>query len=59
MIALAANGLAGRHDQAARWRQKVRQLKPGATAVDYFAAFPTRDMTSRSRIAAELRRHGF
>jgi TolB-like protein len=59
MIALAANGLAGRHDQAARWRQKVRQLKPGATAADYFAAFPTRDMTSRSHIAAELRRHGF
>lgn len=59
MIALAANGLAGRHDQAARWRQKVRQLKPGATGADYFAAFPTRDTASRARIATELRRHGF
>lgn len=59
MIALAANGLAGRHDQAARWRQKVRQLKPAATAADYFAAFPTRDAGSRAHIATELRLHGF
>ncbi|WP_299360174.1 winged helix-turn-helix domain-containing protein [uncultured Paracoccus sp.] len=58
MIALAANGLAGRHDQAARWRQKVHQLRPAATAADYFAAFPTRDVASRVRIAAELRQHG-
>jgi TolB-like protein len=59
MIALSANGLAGRHDQAARWRQKVRRLKPAATAADYFAAFPTRDAASRAHIATELRRHGF
>jgi hypothetical protein len=59
MIALAANGLADRHDQAARWRQKVRRLKPDATAAHYFAAFPTRDTASRARVATELRRHGF
>jgi len=59
MIALSANGLAGWHEQAARWRQKVRRLKPDATAADYFAAFPTRDTASRARIATELRRHGF
>jgi len=59
MIALAANGLAGRQDQAARWRQVVRRRKPDATAAHYFAAFPTRHAESRSRIAAELRRHGF
>ncbi|MGM0742743.1 MAG: winged helix-turn-helix domain-containing tetratricopeptide repeat protein [Pseudomonadota bacterium] len=59
MIALSANGLAGRHDQASRWRQKVRQLKPDATAEDYFAAFPTRDEPSRARVATELSRHGF
>ncbi|WP_022727509.1 winged helix-turn-helix domain-containing tetratricopeptide repeat protein [Fodinicurvata sediminis] len=59
MIALAANGLAGRHDQAARWRREVRRRKPDATAADYFAAFPTRDTASRARIATELRRHGF
>jgi len=59
MIALAANGLAGRHDQAARWRQEVRRRKADATAAQYFAAFPTRDIASRSRIAVELRRHGF
>lgn len=59
MIALAANGLAERHEQAARWRQKVRRLKPDATSAHYFAAFPTREITSRTRIEAELRRHGF
>lgn len=59
MIALVANGLAGRHAPAARWRQTVRQRKPDASAAHYFAAFPTRDIVSRSRIADELRRHGF
>lgn len=59
MIALVANGLAGRRDQAARWRHEAVQLKPDATAADYFAAFPTRDATSRAKIAAELQRHGF
>ena len=59
MIALVANGLAGRQERAARWRQKVRRLKPDATATDYFAAFPTQDTASRARIAAELRRQGF
>jgi TolB-like protein len=59
MIALVANGLAERHEQAARWRQTIRRLKPDARSADYFAAFPTREATSRTRIAAELRRHGF
>ena len=59
MIALAANGLAERHDQAARWRQDVRRRKPDATAAHYFSAFPTRDAASRSLIAYELRRQGF
>ena len=59
MIALVANGLAERHDQAARWRQTIRRLKPAAKSADYFAAFPTREVKSRARIAAELRRHGF
>jgi hypothetical protein len=59
MIAMAANGLAGRHDQAARWRQTVRNRKPDATADHYFTAFPTKDTLSRSRIEQELRRHGF
>ncbi len=59
MIALAANSLAGRDDQADRWRQEVRRRKTDATAAHYFAAFPTRDAASRLRIASELRRHGF
>jgi len=59
MIALAANGLAGRHEQAGRWRQKVRRLKPDASSEHYFAAFPTREAASRSRIATELKGQGF
>lgn len=59
MIAMVANGLAGRHDTAARWRQTVRQRKPDANAAHYFAAFPTRDIVSRLLIADELCRHGF
>jgi TolB-like protein len=59
MIALVANGLAERHEQAARWRQTTRRLRPDATSTDYFAAFPTRDTASRARVAAELRRQGF
>ncbi len=59
MIALAANGLAGRHNQAARWKQDVRRRKADASVGHYFAAFPTRDEASRKRIETELRRHGF
>lgn len=59
MIALVANDLAERHEQATRWRQTVRRLKPDAKSADYFAAFPTRETKSRDRIAAVLRRHGF
>ncbi|MGF6862743.1 DNA-binding winged helix-turn-helix (wHTH) protein/tetratricopeptide (TPR) repeat protein [Rhodobacteraceae bacterium MBR-64] len=59
MIAMVANGLDGREDQATRWRQTVRRLKPDASAAHYFTAFPTRDTASRLRIAEELRRQGF
>ncbi|MCV0393875.1 MAG: winged helix-turn-helix domain-containing protein [Rhizobiaceae bacterium] len=59
MIALVANGLAERHEQAGRWRQTIRRLKPDATSADYCAAFPTRETKSRARIEQELRRQGF
>jgi Flp pilus assembly protein TadD len=59
MIAMVANGLAERHGTAARWRQTVRQRKPDASAGHYFAAFPFRDIASKTLIADELRRHGF
>lgn len=59
MIALAANSLAGRHNQAARWKQEVRRRKINASSTQYFAAFPTRDQASRALIEAELRCHGF
>lgn len=59
MIAVVAYGLAGQHDEAARWRKEVRRRKPDASSKDYFNAFPTSDALSRSVIAAQLRRHGF
>ena len=59
MIALVGNGLAGRQDQVARWRQTIRQRKPDASAAHYFEAFPTRNAATCALIAAELRRHGF
>jgi TolB-like protein len=59
MIALAANGLAGRHNQASRWQQEVRRRNADASAAHYFGAFPTRDTASRQRIATVLAQHGF
>lgn len=59
MIAVVACGLAGQHEDAARWRNEVRRRKPDASSRDYFNAFPSRDVASRAAIAGELRRHGF
>lgn len=59
MIALAANSLAGRQDQAGRLAQEIRRRKADAKAAHYFAAFPTRDAPSRALIAGALRGHGF
>jgi TolB-like protein len=59
MIAVAAHGLAGEPELAARWRKEVRRRRPDASAKDYFTAFPTQDGPSRTLIAAELRRQGF
>ena len=59
MIALAANSLAGRSNQASRWKQEVLRRSAKASAAHYFAAFPTRDTASRNRIAAVLAQHGF
>lgn len=59
MIAVVANGLDGRQQQAARWRQDVRRRKPDASAAHFFAAFPLVDGDARRRIGQELGRHGF
>ncbi|MDO9524379.1 MAG: winged helix-turn-helix domain-containing protein [Gemmobacter sp.] len=59
MIAVVANGLDGRHQQAARWRQDVRRRKPEASAAHFFAAFPMVDGGIRTRIGGELSRQGF
>lgn len=59
MIAAVANGLAGRHQQAGRWRQEARRRKPDASASKFFAAFPIREDMAREQIATELKRQGF
>ncbi len=59
MIAAVANGLAGRHQQAGRWRLEAHRGNPDASVVKFFAAFPIRDDMARALIATELKRQGF
>jgi tetratricopeptide (TPR) repeat protein len=59
MVAAAANGLEGRHQQASRSREDVRRRKPDASAAQYFAAFPIRNEKARLLITEELKRQGF
>lgn len=59
MIAAAANGLDGRRQQASRWRLDALRRKPDASADQYFAAFPIRNMDARLRITEDLARQGF
>lgn len=59
MIAALANGLAGRHQQAARWRQETRRRRPDACAAQFFAAFPIVNNDIRAQLAQELLRQGF
>ena len=59
MIALVANGLAGKRERARQLAQEIRRNRPDASAADYFAAFPTRHQRSRTCIADELTRQGF
>jgi hypothetical protein len=59
MIAMVANGLAGRHYTTTRWRQAVCQRNPDASAVHYFAPFPTCDIAFKSLITDELHHNGF
>lgn len=59
LIAVAACGLAGKAEQAARWATATRAKRPDASAGDYSRAFPIRDARTRRLVEAELRRHGF
>lgn len=59
MIAMAANGLAGRHTQASRWKQEVRRRNPAASAAHYLSAFPARNTASQKRISTVLAQYGF
>jgi len=58
MIALVANGLAGREAQAQHWLPIVRRRRPGANAHHFFAAFPIHDPAARRRLGDEIRRRG-
>lgn len=59
MIAMVANGLDGRHQQASRWRQDTRHRRPDASAAQFLAAFPIRNKAAQRLIAEELQRQGF
>lgn len=59
MIAAVANGLAGRNQQAGRWRLEACRRKPDASAHQFFAAFPIRNDAARALLATELKRQGF
>ncbi len=59
MIAGAAEGLAGRDDEARRWAANVRVRSAGLGRDDFFAAFPMRSGALRDRIAASLAELGF
>lgn len=58
MIALVANGLAGREPQARHWLAAVHQRRPDASARHFFAAFPIHDPATRQLLNRELSRHG-
>jgi TolB-like protein/tetratricopeptide (TPR) repeat protein len=58
MIALVANSLAGREDEARRWLADVRHRRPDASGQHFFAAFPFRDAAARKLIRLELEKYG-
>jgi TolB-like protein len=58
MIALAANTLAGRDDQAAHWRDDIRLRRPDASITHFFSAFPFKKESVRTLLAEVLRHHG-
>ncbi len=59
LIAVAAEGLAGREDEARRWTENVRSRSARLGREDFFAAFPMQSGALRDRIAASLARFGF
>ncbi|MFH5774188.1 winged helix-turn-helix domain-containing protein [Paracoccus sp. NGMCC 1.201697] len=58
MIAVVANGFAGRDDRAREWLAQVYRLRPDANAELFFAAFPLRDRSAADRLRRELGRFG-
>ncbi|WP_134681182.1 winged helix-turn-helix domain-containing protein [Paracoccus ravus] len=58
MLAVAANGLAGREGRARQWRRHTRMLRPDASQQLFFKAFPLRDDMVRQRVASSLRQYG-
>ncbi|MCB1492550.1 MAG: winged helix-turn-helix domain-containing protein [Rhodobiaceae bacterium] len=58
MIALVANGLAGREAQAQHWLGVARRQRPDVNGQHFFAAFPIHNAEARHTIEAEINRHG-
>ena len=58
MIAMVANGLAGREVQAQHWLAEVHRRRPDASAHHFFAAFPMHDPAARRLIGDQFRRYG-
>lgn len=58
LIALVANVLAGRDDQARRWLGAIRASRPDASAQHFFAAFPIHDHAARKLILDALATFG-
>ncbi len=58
MIALVANSMAGRLDQAQHWLTVIRRRRPDASCQHFVAAFPIRDASARRLVLSELEKYG-
>ncbi len=59
MIAAVTTAIAGRDEEAGRWRLQARRRKPDASVAQFLAAFPIREDPARTLIITELGRLGF
>jgi TolB-like protein len=58
MIALVANTLAGRDNQAAHWRADIRQRRPDASITHFLSAFPFKKAPVRQLVTEVLLQQG-
>ena len=58
VIAVFTNELAGNHQEAANWAERVRARRRDITQELFFRSFPFTDHPTRRRFSAALSRHG-